>query len=498
MKTLFIILLISSGSFAQINIDNTSYSTNELVEDILLTSGSNTSVSNVNFRGCLNVSGRYQLGYFSTATTTLSDMNFSDGIVLSTGNTADIPLGLGINPGSVAQMSRNYTSGTPGEIRSSNAPAGQDQDAQVLIAPENYYNAAILEFDFIAQSSFVSFRYIFGSEEYDDESGSAFGINYNCSSYNDQFAFLLSGPGISGGLGYQSDAINLATLSNGSSVGINSVNNGNVGSSGGFPNASNCSSANPDWSSGAITSEFKGFIDGTELNGNTEPLIASYAGLTVGQTYHIRILIADSDDGAYDSVVYLEGNSFDSDPNPLPIELIDFSGECQNDANLITWTTATEHNSDYFVIEKMDAFNGFIPIDTIQAAGQSTMEIDYSFMDIRTMDEDVSYYRLQQVDFNGEKEYSSSLAISGCETTQSSILIGLNSAQDLNLFLYEINGQTQIEIYAVNGQLVLSQSYDIKSSNTIKSLSLNLANGSYVVQVKNGVMNVSERIVLHR
>ena len=199
-------LLISN---AQIIIDNTSYSTSQLVDGILVPAGSLTTVSNVQFRGCLNVSNRYQAGHFTTNGTTQLAMDFSSGVVLSTGNTADIPLGLGINPGSVAQMSRNYTSGTPGEIRSSNSAAGQDADVNNLISPENYYNGAILEFDFVPVSNEVSFRYVFGSEEYNDQSGSAFGINYNCSSYNDKFAFLISGPGISGGQGYLNNALNI-------------------------------------------------------------------------------------------------------------------------------------------------------------------------------------------------------------------------------------------------------------------------------------------------
>lgn len=260
---------------AQISIDNTTYNANSLVDGVLVPSGSGTTISNIQFRGCLNVSGRYQLGYFSTATTTQAAMGFSEGVVLSTGNTSDIPLSLGTNPGSVSQMSRNYTSGSAGEIRSSNGPAGQDTDIDHLIAPESYYNGAVLEFDFVSISNTVSFRYVFGSEEYNDQSGSAFGINYNCSSFNDKFAFLISGPGISGRQGYQNDAVNIARLSNGSEVGINSANDGIVGSSGGAPNATNCLAANGAWIANAPTPEFLGFIDGTELNGNTQILTAS-------------------------------------------------------------------------------------------------------------------------------------------------------------------------------------------------------------------------------
>ena len=301
----FLLFISIIQANAQITIDNTKTNA-QLVTQLL---GSGVSASNVVFRGVRNVSSRYQNGAFTTATTTLAQMGFTGGVVLSTGNTSDIPLTLGTNPGSVGQMSYNYISGTTGEIRQSNPVAGQDADADNLVNV-NYYNAAILEFDFIPVGDAVSFRYIFGSEEYSDQSGI---INYQCSSYNDKFAFLISGPGIVGGQGYTNDARNIARLNNGAEVGINSVNGGVVGSSGGSPSAANCEAASlTAWVQNTPSPEYLGHIDGTELNGNTRILTASQSGLTPGQTYHIRLLVTDANDGAYDAVVYIEAGSFTS------------------------------------------------------------------------------------------------------------------------------------------------------------------------------------------
>jgi hypothetical protein len=219
----FLAMLTFLVSTAQITINNTLYTTSQLVNGILVPTGSGTTVSSVNFRGVYGVSSKYQVGYFTTAGPTLTALGFSSGIYLTTGNTSAVPLTLGTNPGSVAQMSTGFVSGTAGEIRSSNPLAGQDADAGVLIAPYNYYNAAILEFDFVPVTTNVSFRYTFASEEYNDESGSAFAINYNCSAYNDKFAFLISGPGIAGGQGYISDAKNIARLAGGSEVEVHKV-----------------------------------------------------------------------------------------------------------------------------------------------------------------------------------------------------------------------------------------------------------------------------------
>jgi hypothetical protein len=44
-------------------------------------------------------------------------------------------------------MSNLYSSGTSGELRSSNPAAVQDADLGVLISPYNYSNGVVLEFD---------------------------------------------------------------------------------------------------------------------------------------------------------------------------------------------------------------------------------------------------------------------------------------------------------------------------------------------------------------
>lgn len=485
MKFSLIFILSFSLVFklnSQIVIDNTTYSTTQLITDVLVPTTGGTSVSNVNFRGCLNVSGRYQAGYFTTATTTQTQMGFSSGVVLSTGNTADIPLTLGVDPGSIAQMSRNYTSGTLGEIRSSNSLAGQDVDADNLIAPQNYYNAAILEFDFTPVSSYMEFRYIFGSEEYDDNSGSAFAINYNCSQYNDKFAFLLSGPGISGGQGYLNDAINIARLSNSSEVGINSVNNGNVGSSGGAPNASNCLAANPLWVNGSTTAEFKGYIDGTELNGNTEILTASYSSLIPGQTYHIRLVIADANDGAYDSVVYLEESSFVTVPSGLPVEFIDFRGECIERGNNFEWFTASELNNDFYKLSRSTDAKNWEVVDTILSKGNSTSSSYYNYIHENRYD-GINYFKLSQVDISGKEELLKMIAVdNNCLNDDIALnYYSRNRSFEVH-FGKPITGSINYTLFDEVGKKVMKNVINIENSNSIQhTFPTSIENGIYYI-----------------
>ena len=94
----------------------------------------------------------------------------------------------------------------------------------------------------------------------------------------------------------------------------------------------------------------------------------------------------------------------------LPIELLYFKGEESERHNHLTWSTASEHNNNYFEIEKTKdgvVFNSIIKID---GSGNSQTKIDYEFDDYN-IDNNISYYRLKQVDFDGKFRYSDLISI---------------------------------------------------------------------------------------
>lgn len=401
-KFLFFFICLFSICQAQITINNTAYTKTQLVTDVLA-SGSGITISNVVFKGVYNhvQSGvaRYQVGAFTTGTTS-TNLGFASGIILTSGNTSTIPIPFATDP-QAGQMATAYTSVIPGEIRG----AAGDADAKALVGSTTNYNSAILEFDFIPTNAYISFNYVFGSEEYEDNSGI---INYQCSNYNDKFGFLISGPGITGSGTYTNNAINIALLNNGSEVGINAVNNGVVGSLGGAPAASKCLAANPAWVQNTPTAEYQGPISGIAFNGNTKVLRASRGNLTPGQTYHIRLIVTDAADGTYDSAVFLEQGSFSS-PITLPVELNTFEGLAKEQLHVLKWTTISEANLAYFGVEQSFDGQHFAEIGTIKAYGNSQEEkqYDYSHANIKQG----NFYRLRFVDIDGVIEYSNTIQL---------------------------------------------------------------------------------------
>ena len=94
----------------------------------------------------------------------------------------------------------------------------------------------------------------------------------------------------------------------------------------------------------------------------------------------------------------------------LPITMLYFEGSYKSNYNVLNWVTASEHNSDYFRIEKSEDGIEWEIIGMENGAGNSTIQIDYRWEDYNVTPL-INYYRLRQVDFNGEYVYYGPISI---------------------------------------------------------------------------------------
>lgn len=95
---------------------------------------------------------------------------------------------------------------------------------------------------------------------------------------------------------------------------------------------------------------------------------------------------------------------------PLPVELVAFQGKSTAAGTALTWSTASERNSDYFVVERADdSPENFQTIGQVQSAGTTTQRTEYRFTDTRPAA--LSYYRLRQVDRDGTTSFSPLVAV---------------------------------------------------------------------------------------
>lgn len=181
-------------------------------------------------------------------------------------------------------------------------------------------------------------------------------------------------------------------------------------------------------------------------------------------------------------------------PMYLPVELVEMFVKCQSFGKTIYWTTSSEHNSSHFDILNSKDGQKWDVIGSVNAAGNSTQELNYEFVDIdasRTKD----YYKLIQYDKDGLfEEYG--ILISNCTNISDLIFISYPNPSQTN-FSIMFTGITQnnmgnyvLNINDLNGQRVLHKQIHLEiGSNVILLDRQGIRNGLYTIDLsdENGI-----------
>jgi hypothetical protein len=127
--------------------------------------------------------------------------------------------------------------------------------------------------------------------------------------------------------------------------------------------------------------------------------------------------------------------------DPLPVEIIYFDGTVTPSFNKIIWSTASEHNSDYFQIERSIDGIEWKTIGTKSASGNSNTKIDYSYIDSFD-DLVIHYYRLKQVDYDGQYKMYGPISLDNTKSVKKIVkyinLIGQEVNSDTKGFIFEV------------------------------------------------------------
>lgn len=337
---LFVYIGIALSSYGQNNITVSSamgQNPNTLILNVL--AGEGVELSNGKFNNS-NANITYpQIGTFNKNN---SAFPFQSGLIMTTGN-------INVAPG-------------PNTLPSaSQAIASYYTDSQLApLATSTLSSCAVLEFDFLAYADTFSFNYIFASEEYPE---------YVCSSFNDVFAFFLTGIDP---VTYVTTTRNVAIIPNtitaanpnGIPVTINSVNNGQPGTSG--TGGSGCYYNN--------TQYYNSNPPGVEYDGSTVSLSAA-AFILACQPYHMHLTIGNVGDNAYDSGVFLEEGSFYS-PSLQIESLFDLSGHIDT----LYADTLIQNCREADVLFSLPRPNATAYTTNFNFGGTAVINQDYSFV----------------------------------------------------------------------------------------------------------------------
>ncbi len=182
---------------------------------------------------------------------------------------------------------------------------------------------------------------------------------------------------------------------------------------------------------------------------------------------------------------------------PLPVELISFTGKADDDKNILSWSTASEINNDYFTLLKSSSVNKFQPIKKINGAGNSTQTLYYSFTDENPFT-GINYYQLQQTDYNGNNSFSKIISVNNAGKVNP-LIVFPNPAKDkfsLKIFAEE-NSNGSVEIYnALGKKILLINSFFTKGTNEIQ-ITEKLAAGIFLVKLSTDYTQQTHKLIIN-
>lgn len=188
----------------------------------------------------------------------------------------------------------------------------------------------------------------------------------------------------------------------------------------------------------------------------------------------------------WDNLTTFSDFSAAGDGAPLPIELLSFDAEPVGNTVLVSWTTASEINNDFFTIERSVDASIFTPIGTVNGAGNSSSTRSYSFVDVQPM-MGVSYYRLRQTDFNGDFEVFDPAVVNfGSGLVQGAALFPNPAVEYAHVMINTASsGKGWVRVTDLTGRLISNFQIVMTKGMTPFTLQTdNLAPGKYLVTVE--------------
>jgi hypothetical protein len=186
--------------------------------------------------------------------------------------------------------------------------------------------------------------------------------------------------------------------------------------------------------------------------------------------------------------------------SPLPIELAYFTAACKNNHIEIDWKTITESNLADLIVEKSSDGANFTELCDVKGTGNSSVPKLYACYDI-SLFEEISYYRLKEIDKNGSIRYFNSISVLADACLNESInqiIVFPNPtiSNQLNINTVTENADDIVcEIMDITGKLCKTQHITLQKGINNYNLNLEgLATGIYLLKVYSNVSGETQNI----
>ncbi|MEO5946395.1 MAG: T9SS type A sorting domain-containing protein [Chitinophagaceae bacterium] len=182
--------------------------------------------------------------------------------------------------------------------------------------------------------------------------------------------------------------------------------------------------------------------------------------------------------------------------NPLPVQFILFNVKCESNKVVINWKTAQENNSSHFNIEQSTDGINWSVTGSVPAAGNSTDERSYSFIDNNPVQN--SFYRIAECDINGRSQYTSILKVS-CDFNDV-LKVWPNPVSKMVFVNINTNSRSTavIKVFDTNGALIKVQRTALLQGNNQVNMDMEkFPAGMYQLMIEwnNGQMKKTVQVI---
>ena len=190
--------------------------------------------------------------------------------------------------------------------------------------------------------------------------------------------------------------------------------------------------------------------------------------------------------------------------SPLPVSFLEISAEwVEHQAVRVRWTTASEVNNHYFDVLRSTNGADFVKVGTVPGHGTTSQAHTYAFIDSELPLMQLLYYKIRQVDYDGQYSFSKTVAVarkaSGFQVHvyPNPFHAGDHAFLDLAI----VNGQADVhvEILDATGRCAYKEVLTTTGSYTTARLPVSgLAAGMYLLKATCLDQKVTWRIVALR
>jgi hypothetical protein len=163
----------------------------------------------------------------------------------------------------------------------------------------------------------------------------------------------------------------------------------------------------------------------------------------------------------------------------LPVRFLSFNVTMKGGQAILEWSTANEQDNNRFEIEKSNDGNHYSSIGTVKAAGNASATQHYQFTDANAGA--VNYYRIRQVDDNGQYAYSAIRMVKAAEAANSARIYAAGSQSIQINFNAPLSENVKVNVLNLNGQIIASRNCTAQTSQL--AIALNNPKGLQIVEV---------------